>query len=112
VSPSAIVWLIIALAWIVVLVLIAGQALRALREAKRLRSRLDTYAELPLVAVLKRAAQDAQRLERTAVLMEPLLARAHAAIAVIRRGPLPPELVAAFFRVRAELAAFRNLRAR
>lgn len=109
-SASAIVWLVIVVAWIVVLALVGAQALRALREAKRLQRRVGAYADLPVLAAVKRAAENAQRLERSAAEAEPLLERAQAAIAVIRRGPFPPEVVEAFFRVRDELAAFRRFR--
>lgn len=110
-SASAIVWLVILVAWIVVLVLVAGQALRAFREAKRLQRRVVGYGDLPIIAALERAAENAQRLERSATLAEPLIERAAVALAVIRRGPLPPEVVAAFVRVRNELAEFRRFRA-
>jgi hypothetical protein len=111
VSATAIVWLVIVVAWIVVLVLVAGQALRAVREALRLRRRVGGYRDLPLLAAAERASEDVQRLERTAAEAEPLLLRAQDAIEVIRRGPLPPEVIDAFRLVRDELAAFRRLRA-
>jgi hypothetical protein len=110
VSATAIVWLVIALAWLVVLALIAPQALQAVREAMRLRRRVSVYAKLPVIAAARQAVQDAQRLERAAGEAEPLLLRAQEAIAVIRRGPLPPEVVNAFVRVRDEVAAFRRFR--
>jgi hypothetical protein len=110
VSATAIVWLVIAIAWIAVLTLIAVQALRAVREAKRLQHRVVGYTDLPVIAAVQGAAANVQRLERTAADAEPLLLRAQEAIAVIRRGPLPPEVVEAFFRIRDEVAAFRRVR--
>jgi hypothetical protein len=110
VPAAAIVWLVFAIAWVVVLALAAKPALLAFREAKRLRDRVGAYRQLPVVAALERCAEDARRLEGTASLIEPLLERAQAAIAVIRQGPLPPEVVSAYVRVRDEVAAFRRLR--
>ncbi|HYZ17446.1 MAG TPA: hypothetical protein VE591_13640 [Candidatus Acidoferrum sp.] len=110
-SPRAIVWLIIAIAVIVVLVLTAMQALRAAREAQRLKRRVKEFQKLPLLAALATFEQDASRLRTTTTRAEPLVARALVAIAVIRRGPVPPEVVAAYRRARTALSALGRLRA-
>lgn len=109
-SAAAIVWLIIAIAVIVVLVLAAVQALRAVREAQRLKQRVEAYANLPLFGALSTFERDAARLNVTMKSAEPLIERAQVAIAVIRRGPLPPEVTGAYRRVRDELVAIRRLR--
>jgi hypothetical protein len=109
-SARAIVWLVIAIAVVVVLVLAAMQALRAAREAQRLKRRVEEYQKLPLFVALSTFEQDAARLRTVATLAEPLVARALIAIAIIRRGPFPPDVVAAYRRVRTELAALRRLR--
>jgi hypothetical protein len=109
-SARAVVWLVIAIAVIVVLVLAAIQALRAAREAQRLKRRVEEFQKLPLFAALSAFEQDAARLSAIASRAEPLVARALIAIAIIRRGPFPPEVVAAYRRVRAELAVLRRLR--
>jgi hypothetical protein len=109
-SASAIVWLVSAIAVIVVLALAARHALRAVREAQRLRRRAEEYRKLPLFASLSTFERDTARLEAIATRAEPLVARALVAIAVIRRGPLPPDVIAAYHRVRGQVAAFRRLR--
>ena len=107
-SAHAIFWWIFAVALIVVLAMIASQALRAVRELKRFSSRLEALDDLPILKRLAGAEDDVRRIEAAAAQAAPLAARAEAAIAVIRRGPLPPELGRAIARVGAELAAFRG----
>ena len=106
-SAHAIVWIVIAVALVVVLAMTAAQALRAVREMNRMNARLDAYGDLPVVRKLARAEDDIRRIEAAAAQVAPLAARAEAAIAVVRRGPLPPEVLRAFRRLAAELAAFR-----
>lgn len=109
-AASAIVWLIFGIAVVVVLALAAKQALSAVREAQRLKRRAEEFRALPLFAALTRFEHDAPRLQAVATRAAPLIARALVAIAVIRRGPLPPEVIAAYRRVRLEIAALRRLR--
>jgi hypothetical protein len=106
-SPHAIIWWTFATAVAVTIVLAAVQVVRALGELKRLGARVEEFAELPVVGALARAEQDARRLEAASTQIAPLIARAQLAVATIKRGPLPPELVSAVRRLRAETATFR-----
>jgi hypothetical protein len=62
-----------------------------------------------VVAAIVRAEAASDRLEAAAAQIEPLTLRAQTAIEAIRRGPLPREIVVAYARVRAEIAAFRAM---
>ncbi|HEX3462940.1 MAG TPA: hypothetical protein VHS78_02635 [Candidatus Elarobacter sp.] len=106
-SPHRIVWTVFAVALAVVVVMVVVQAMRAVREMNRLNRRIEDLGDLPLVKKLARAEDDVRRLEAAAARVAPLLVRAEAAMAVIKRGPLPPEFVRAIVRVSAEIAAFR-----
>ena len=112
VSANAIVWWVTLVALVVVLVLIGMQVARAIRELTRLKDRVSAYAELPLFKALERAEADAGRLERAIGNVAPLLERAETAVATIRRGPVPPELVPAAKRVIAEIIALRHFASR
>jgi hypothetical protein len=109
VSANAIVWWASLLAVVVVLALAGAQLARALRELTRLKARVAGYGELPIFSALERAEADAQRLTGAAEQIAPLMARAQVALAVIKRGPIPPELITAAKRVAAEIAALRNV---
>jgi len=111
-SAHAIVWWASLVALIVVLGLAGAQALRALRELKRAQARVAGFGELPVFAALARAETNAQRLQGAVEAIAPLVARAEAAVAVIRRGPVPPELVTAAKRIGTELAALRAVASR
>ena len=111
-SPYALIWWATLIAAAIVLVLTAAQALRAWREIERIGDRVAAYADLPVVAALERAAVDGRRIDTAIAELPALLERGQAAIAVIRKGPLPPELVGAIVRVRAEVAAFRRFSGR
>ncbi len=108
-SPHALIWWAIAIALVVVLALAGAQIARALRELNRVQSRVEAYADLPVVKALARAEADARRLEAALAQIAPLAERAKVALAVIRRGPLPPELGAGIRRIRDEIAAFRSV---
>ena len=107
-SANAIVWWVSLVAVLVVLGLAAAQLMRALRELKRLKARVAGYADLPVLAALTRAEADAQRLQGAVEGVAPLVARAQDAVAIIRRGPVPPELIAAAKRLSAEVSALRR----
>ena len=107
--PHALVWWVILVALAVVLVLAGAQAARAFREIKRLNERIDGFADLPVAKALPRAEANIRRIEEAVDQVEPLVERAKVAIAAIRRGPLPPGLVAGIRRVSAEIAAFRQV---
>jgi hypothetical protein len=112
VSPHALVWWAILAGLVVLLGLLGAQALRAVRELKRLASRVEALADLPVVTALERADADGRRIEAAVAELPALLERAKAAAAMIRRGPLPVELFVAIARVRAEIAAFRKFAGR
>ncbi|HEY0381777.1 MAG TPA: hypothetical protein VGC72_06220 [Candidatus Elarobacter sp.] len=107
VSANAIVWWASFAALVLVLVLAGMQLMRALRELNRVKARVAGYAELPVLRSLARAEGDAERLMGSLEQVAPLLERAEAAIAVIKRGPVPPDVVPAAKRLAAELAALR-----
>lgn len=109
-SVGAVVSLVTLVALLAVLALAAAQASRALRELKRLQRRVEAYADLEVVRAAERTAHSASRLEAAAAAIAPLVARAEAALAVIRQGPLPREFTSAVMRIYAELAAFRAAR--
>jgi hypothetical protein len=104
----AIVWLVIGVALVVVLALSGAQVARALREMNRLSDRVDTLADAPVLKKLDRAESDLRRIEVAAAQATPLAERAKAAVTVIRRGPIPPELLDAVRFIRAEIAEFRR----
>lgn len=105
---ALVVWLTVA-ALAVLLVLIVLQLLRVLREVKRLLGRLEAFAELPLLAALDKAERDVRRLEAALAAIEPLLARVLVALAIIRKGPFPPELITAGRRIFTGIVALRTL---
>ena len=111
-SANAIVAWAFVVAVVVVLAMAAAQAMRALRELKRATARVEGYPELPLFASLERAESDAQRLGIAVEAIAPLIGRAEAAMAIIRRGPVPPELVTAGKRLVAEVRDLRSFASR
>ncbi len=111
-SANALVWWVTLLATAIVLAMAGAQVARALRELTRLKERVAGYAELPLFAAVERAEMSAHRLERVSDQFAPLVARAQTALAIIRRGPIPPELITAAKRVGAEIAALRTFASR
>jgi len=102
-SAGAIVLWVALGAFVVVLVLAGLQVARATREVLRIKQRVDAYAELPLMASLERAGQDAARLEQTIAGIDPLLTRAKRAVAIIRQGPIPPDVTNAVVRIGIEV---------
>lgn len=107
-SAHAIVWLLIGVALVIVLALSGAQVARALREMHRLSGRVDAFADMPVLKKLDRAQSDFRRIEAAAAQATPLAERAQAAVTVIRRGPIPPELIDAVRFIRAEIAEFRR----
>jgi hypothetical protein len=108
VSANAIVWWATLVAMVVVLALAGAQAARALREVKRIKTRVEGYGDLPVLKALANVEADMLRLESAVGGVAPLVERVHAAVALIRRGPVPPELIAAAKRLVAEIAALRS----
>ncbi|MDB5093169.1 MAG: hypothetical protein JWO85_1270 [Candidatus Eremiobacteraeota bacterium] len=107
-SAAAVVLWIALVAFVAVLVLAGLQAARAVREVSRIKRRVDTYAELPLVAALQRAGQDAERLQHAIADIDPLLGRAKTAVATIRQGPIPPDVTNAVVRIGIEVQNLRE----
>ena len=107
-SAAAIVWIITALGLVVLLALAAREMLSAVREGKRAAFRVKMYRDLPVVTALVKGQGDAKRLQASLQAVDPLLVRAQTALATIRRGPFPPEVVSAVRRVRAVIAVFRR----
>ncbi len=111
-SANAIVWWATLVAVLVVLALAGAQAARALRELNRIKARVAAYGDLPVMKALASAEADVMRIEGAVGGVAPLLERVQAAVAVIRRGPVPPELIAAARRLRAEFVALRTFASR
>jgi hypothetical protein len=109
VSANAIVWWATLVAMVVVLALSVTQVLRALRELKRVKARVAGYGDLPVMKALAKVEDDVQRLQGAGEDVAPLVERAQAAVDVIRRGPVPPETIAAAKNLRAEIIALRTL---
>lgn len=106
-TPHALVWWAVLIALIVVLALTGAQVARAVRELKRLNARVDGFADLPVLKAVARAEDDVRRIEASVAGVAPLVERAKAAVATIRRGPIPPDLIAAIGTARAGFAALR-----
>ncbi|HEV3088836.1 MAG TPA: hypothetical protein VGX96_16610 [Candidatus Elarobacter sp.] len=111
-SPHRIFWWVTIVALVVILALAGAQAARAIRELKRATVRVDEFADLPMLKALERTEARLRSLEAAFGQLEPLAGRALAAIAIIRKGPIPPELIGAFVRLRTEIAAFRRFAGR
>jgi len=107
-TAAAWVWLVTAVALVIVLVLAAIQAAVAVREVRRLQRRVGEYGNLPVLAPVRDAKKNATRLESALGRIDPLMARAEIALAQIRRGPVPPESIVAARRVWAALRAFQG----
>ena len=78
-------WIGTIVAVLVFLDLLFVELRRALREAKRLVTRLAGYADLPLFAQLAASGGDVERIVRAIDSVAPQLERAQAAIAMMRR---------------------------
>jgi hypothetical protein len=107
VSVGAVIWWTIGAAWLLVFVMILLQLIRVARELVRAMNRVADYGVLPVVASIERSETDIARIEGAVAAIDPLVARARAAVSVIKRGPFPPEVVGAYARLRAQRAAFR-----
>ncbi len=107
-SPDRIVWWVTIVALLVILALAGVQLARALRELKRVTTRLDELADLPVLKALERTERRLAALEPAFAQLAPLVARAAVALATIRKGPIPPEMIAAILRIRSEIAEFRR----
>ena len=111
-SAHALVWWATFVTLVLVLALAGAQASHALRQLNRVKTRLAAFEELPVMKALANVEADVQRIEGAVGNVAPLVDRVHAAVAVIRKGPIPPELIAAVQRVRAEIVALRKFAAR
>jgi hypothetical protein len=107
-SPVAAVLWTALVAVLAVLGLAVWQLVRAMREVMRIKRRVDSLAELPIVASLAKAGGDAERIAAATERIEPLLGRAQAAVAVIRQGPIPPDVVNAVVRIGIEVQNLRE----
>ena len=107
-SAQAIVWWASVIALVAVLALAGAQAARALRELNRVKARVAAFGDLPVMQALANAEADVRRIEGAAAGVAPLLDRVQTALAVIRKGPIPPELIAAAQRVRTAIVALRS----
>ena len=106
--PVAAVWVTTIAVVAAALAAAALQARRAVGEVRRIQTRVDAYASLPIVTSLAQAAGDAERLNAAIERIDPLVARARKAAAVIREGPIPPDVVAAVVRIGVEVQNLRE----
>jgi hypothetical protein len=107
-TPVAALWWIALAAALGALVLAALQAVRATREVVRIKRRVDGFAALPVLVSLEKAGADAERIGASIEALERLVARARAAVEVIRRGPIPPDVVNAAVRIAVEVQNLRE----
>lgn len=91
---SNVVWIGAIVAALVFLDLLFVELRRIVREAKRLSTRLAAYAELPIFSLVASGERDVERIAAAADAIEPLIERANAALATLRRylpkGSSPP----------------------
>ena len=83
-NQFAIGWIALAIALVVFLDLLFVEVRRAVREAKRIVTRISAYADLPVLAQAARVGTDVDRIAFAADRIAPLLERGRAAIAAIR----------------------------
>lgn len=81
----------------------------AVRQVLRIARRFAAYEASPVVAAIERAQLEAARIDSAIEQVQPLIARAERALAVIRRGPIPADVVASLAMVGAELKELRDL---
>jgi hypothetical protein len=109
-ADALVFWFLLA-AWIVVLgLLFFGVLPRAVRDGRRIVSRLmRLVSESPLPLQLSKAEADLQRINVALERIPPLQRRAQLAIATIRTTPLvPPSIVRVIRQIKAEIRAFRE----
>lgn len=81
---SGLVWIGIAVAVFIFLDLLFVELRRIWREGKRLVTRIEAYAELPIFAQLEASERDAERLTTALDALGPLVERGQVALATIR----------------------------
>jgi hypothetical protein len=108
VPAHALAWWVILAVLAVILAAAGLRVARALAELKRIAARVDGLADSPLLAAADRAEASLARIDADLAAVPALVERAAAAVAVIRKGPVPPELTAAARRIAAEIATFRR----
>jgi hypothetical protein len=109
-ADALVFWFLLA-AWIVVLgLLFFGVLPRAVRDGRRIVSRLmRLVSESPLPLQLSKAEADLQRINVALERIPPLQRRAQLAIATIRTTPLvPPSIGRVIRQIKAEIRAFRE----
>ncbi len=103
----AAVWWIVAALLVAILAASVVRLAHALGSLHRAVTRLGEAGDLPVLRALAGAERDVERISDAIDRVPPLIVRANAAAAVVRKGPIPPELPAAVARVRAEVGSFR-----
>lgn len=81
---SGLVWIGIVVAVLIFVDLLFVELRRIYREGKRLVSRIEAYADLPIFAQLEASERDAERIAAALESLEPLVARGQAALASVR----------------------------
>jgi hypothetical protein len=83
-SSTGVTWVAVAVAVIVFLDVLFVELRRCVREASRIVTRLNAYADLPLFSLLAATGDDIDRLNAALEAIPALLERGQAAIAMIR----------------------------
>ncbi len=78
-------WIATAVAALVFLDLLFVELRRSLREAKRIVTRIDAYATLPIFSLCAASERDVARIVSAVDAVAPLVERGQAAFAVLRR---------------------------
>ncbi len=107
-DDATIWWTILGVVIVLAIVALVFVA-RAGIEARRLKARTDAYKSLPIIATIAKGEVDVQRLQTSVAQLTELLARAEAALRVLRLVPLPADVRAAYGGLRAALVALRDL---
>jgi len=84
-DQPGVVWVGAVVAVLVFLDLLFVELRRVFREAKRIVTRLQAYAELPIFSLLAASEHDLERITGAIDAVTPLVERGQAAVAVLRR---------------------------
>jgi hypothetical protein len=84
-DQSGVLWIGAIVAVLVFVDLLFVELRRVLREAKRILTRLEGYADLPIFALLAASERDVERIVAAIDAVAPLVERGQTAVAVLRR---------------------------
>jgi hypothetical protein len=84
-DQPGVLWIGVVVAVLVFLDLLFVELRRVYREAKRIFTRLEAYAELPILSLLAASEHDVERITGAIDAVTPLVERGQVAVAVLRR---------------------------